>query len=348
MTIKYQLVRQFYELLPMKTRICVLLLTFILVSCHRNPLKINVSDVSVDLKIRHLDVDLLNQNKEQLKVVVPSLKLKYGDFFDIFTYRMIGIGGTNQPNFFTDLESFVSDTLINRLKSEVSGKVDTIKLRKDLTSAFKYYKHYFPDKKLPDIYTCISGFNQSVVIADNLIGVSLDKYLGGTSPFYEQLGFPSYKRKNMCPDRMVPEMMYAWALSEWPKSDKLNTLLSQMIQEGKMIYFLDAVLPETNDSLKIGYSQKQLAFCKANELKMWTYLAEHKELFSTERMNIKRFIDDGPYTAAFAEESPARTGVWIGWQIVRSYMKEHPEITLPELLANQDFQGILNESGYQP
>jgi len=291
---------------------------------------------------------VLNLNKDQLIGAVPNLKQKYGDFFDIFTYRMIGVGGNELPNFYTDLEKFVSDTLINQLKTEVPGKMDTVKLRGDLTSAFRYYKHYFPEKKVPDIYTCISGFNQSVVVADDLIGVSLDKYLGGTSPFYERLGLPLYKRKNMFTERMVPEMLYAWAISEWPKSDKANTLLSQMIQEGKMMYFLDAMLPEMDDSLKIGYSKKQLEFCKANESKMWTYLAEHKELFTTERMNIKRFIDDGPYTAAFSEESPARIGVWIGWQIVRSYMKEHPEITLPELLVKQDFQEILNESGYQP
>jgi len=65
-------------------------------------------------------------------------------------------------------------------------------------------------------------------------------------------------------------------------------------------------------------------------------------------MSIKRFIDDGPFTAPFTEDSPARTGAWLGWQIVRSYMKKHPDVKLPELLRNQDYQGILNQSGYQP
>jgi len=85
-----------------------------------------------------------------------------------------------------------------------------------------------------------------------------------------------------------------------------------------------------------------------NEAKMWTYLAEHKMLFTTDRMSIKRFNDDGPYTAAFSEESPARTGVWIGWQIVRSYMKLNKEIKLSDLMNNSNYQSILNQSGYQP
>jgi hypothetical protein len=81
---------------------------------------------------------------------------------------------------------------------------------------------------------------------------------------------------------------------------------------------------------------------------MWTFLAEHKLLFTTDRMSIKRFIDDGPYTSAFTDQSPGRTGAWIGWQIVRSYMKQNKEVTLAELMAKDDFQEILNQSGYQP
>jgi hypothetical protein len=190
--------------------------------------------------------------------------------------------------------------------------------------------------------------NQSVVISQNLIGVSLDKYLGADSPFYVSLGLPAYKRRNMFPEKMVPEMLSGWADTEWPKSDKDNNLLSHMIQQGKVLYFLDAMFPEMKDTLKIGFTQKQLEFCRKNEAKMWTFLAEHKLLFTTDRMSIKRFVDDGPYTASFSEESPGRSGVWLGWQIVRAYMKSHPEVKLPNLMNNQNFQEILNQSGYQP
>jgi hypothetical protein len=234
------------------------------------------------------------------------------------------------------------------LEAKVAEKVDTIQLRNDLEKAFKHYKYYFPQKKIPVIYTCISGFNQSVVTSENLIGISLDKYLGADSPFYEKLGLAEYKRRNMHPAKIVPDVMYGWAVTEWPKPEGASNLLSQMIVEGKTMYLVDAMLPEKHDSLKIGFTRKQLEFCKKNEASMWTYLAEHKQLYSTDRMTIKRYIDDGPFTSSFTNESPARTGVWIGWQIVRSYMKQHPETKLADLMNNPDFQGILNQSGYQP
>jgi len=317
----------------MKYILYSLVLLFLVASCTRNPLKVNVSDVKVDLKIKHLDADLLMIKPDQMEEAIPGLKNKYGEFFDIFIYRMIGIGGSDQPNFSEMINSFVKDTLVQQLKVIVPEKIDTVELRHVLETAFKHYRFYFPQKEIPLIVTCISGFNQSVVTSENLIGISLEKYLGGESKFYEQLGLPAYKRRNMHPEKIVPDAMYAWAVTEWPKADNANSLLSQMIQEGKMMYFVDAMMPDLNDSLKIGFTKKQMDFCKKEEAVMWTYLAEHKLLYTTDRMSIKRFMDDGPYTASFSEVSPSRTGCWLGWQIIRSYI---------------DFQGILNQSGYQP
>ncbi len=332
----------------MKRIVLLLSMVVILSACTRNPLKINISGIKADLKIKHFDVDLLQTKPEQMEVSIPKLKVKYGEFFDIFTYRMIGIGGSEQTNFSELLNFFVSDTLIQHLKRSVPGKIDTLEIRRNLEGAFRHYRYYFPQKEIPVFITSISGFNQSVVTSENLIGISLDKYLGSDSRFYERLGLPAYKRRNMYPEKITPDVMYAWAVTEWPKSDQSNNLLGQMIEEGKFMYFVDAMLPEMNDTMKIGFTRKQFEFCKNDEAAMWTYLAEHKLLFTSEHMTIKRFIDDGPYTAAFSEASPARTGVWIGWQIVRSYMKKNPEVKLSELMNNHDFQGILNRSGYQP
>ncbi len=340
--------RKYPKMIEMKSIVFSFCVILLLASCGRNPQKINVSNVSINLKIKHFDINLLKLRQDQMPTAIPALKSSYGEFFDIFTYRMIAIGGTEQPNFPELLYSFVSDTLIRKLETNVAQKVDTVQLRNDLETAFKHYKYYFPEKEIPIIYTCISGFNQSVVISQKLIGVSLDKYMGSDSPFYEQLGLPVYKRRNMYPAKMVPDMMQAWADAEWPKPDKDNSLLSQMIQQGKVLYFMDAMLPDLNDTMKIGFTEKQLEFCRKNEAKMWTYLAEHKMLFTTDRMSIKRFIDDGPYTAVFSEESPARSGVWLGWQIVRSYMKQNKDLKLADLMSNADYQSILNQSGYRP
>ena len=71
-------------------------------------------------------------------------------------------------------------------------------------------------------------------------------------------------------------------------------------------------------------------------------------MFSTEYEQIKRYIDDSPFTATFSQNSPGRTGIWIGWQIVRSYMNNNQEINLIGLMKNDNYQKILNLSKYKP
>ena len=47
-------------------------------------------------------------------------------------------------------------------------------------------------------------------------------------------------------------------------------------------------------------------------------------------------------------EAPGRTGDYIGWQIIRAYMKRYPETTLSDLIKMNDSQTILEKSKYKP
>ena len=114
------------------------------------------------------------------------------------------------------------------------------------------------------------------------------------------------------------------------------------------MYFLDCIFPDDPDYLKIGYLPDKIKWCKEHENAMWTYLIENKLLYSNDHMNIRRFIGPGPFTSSFTTESPGKAGVWIGWQIVRQYMKKNPQVTLPVLMKENDSQKILSQSGYAP
>jgi hypothetical protein len=332
----------------MMNRLIVLMLAALLVvSCQRNPLKVDVSDVELDLTFRNYEDDLFAP-AEDLEKKVAELEKEYGTFFKLFNQHMIGIGEPGDEDFYPQLEAFLSDTMIVNLKLEADQRVDKDGLKEDFTKAFKHYRYYFPGKVVPAVYTCISGLNEAVVLADSLIGISLDKYLGADFDYYPRLGLPAYKIRNMHQQKIVPEALYFWAMTEYPISVQASKVIESMIYEGSLLYFVDAMQPETHDSLKIGYTSKQLQFCQASEASMWAYLAEHNLLFSTKRMDIKRYVDDGPYTSSFTPESPGRVGAWLGWQIVRSYMKKNPEVSLKQLMENQDYLQILNESGYQP
>ena len=321
-----------------------------LFSCKPNPLKVNISNIETDIEVIRFDHELFSiQSVDTLSEIV-KLSNTYPGFFNLFTYRIIRIGGIGDDEFQNLITQFLTDTMIlnvNHLVEDVFS--DFRKTDKQLNKAFKYFQYHFPDKQLPTIYAYTSGFNQSVVTAENIIGISLDKYLGRDCVYYQQLSStPQYKILNMHKEKLIADVAYAWGMTEFEETNKATNLMHNIIHSGKLMYFVDALLPEMHDSLKIGYTTSQLEFCENNEAQMWSQLIENKMLFSNNRMDVIRYINDSPTTSGFPQQSPGRTGVWIGWQIVRKYMKTHPEITLSELMKNNDYQQILSDSEYFP
>lgn len=322
----------------------------IFTSCKHNRLKVDISEIKNNIEVVHFGDELFTADTTDLKTSITDLNNKYPDFFNLFTYRIIRIGGISDDNFFDLFHQFLSDTMILNVNKMVQEEfVDFNKTEKKLNKEFKYYQYHFPDKTLPTIYVYTSGFNQSVVTAQNIIGISLDKYLGRDCQYYKMLkSTPEYKVLNMHKEKIPSDVAYAWGASEFELSNNGTTLLDNMIYQGKLMYFVDALLPDEEDSLKIGYTSAQIKWCRNNEAQMWSQLIERKMLFSNKRMDIIRYINPAPSTNGFPQESPGRTGIWLGWQIVRKYMDKFPDTTLGELMKNNDYQKILNDSEYFP
>ncbi|TKG94816.1 gliding motility lipoprotein GldB [Puteibacter caeruleilacunae] len=317
-------------------------------SCNRNPLSVNVSNIDVDMKLNRLDQALFNHTSLD-SIKVGKLERQFSGFFNYYGEEVLRIGSSKDSMFVEEVNRFIQDSIGRNIYKDVQALYDDLSwLKSDLEKAFKHYKYYFPNAEVPDIYTFMSGFNQSILVAPKVIGIGLDKYLGTDSRYYAMLQIPQYKRYIMSKDKIVPDCMLAWGLTEFPFNNAVENLLSYMIYHGKIMYFVDAMLPEVQDSIKIGYTSKQIEFCEAGEPGFWTFLVEKKLIFSSDRMVKRRFINNAPYTSDFTPESPGRTGIWMGWQIVRSYMKNNPECTLEQLMNNHDYQKILNQSGYAP
>lgn len=322
----------------------------ILPSCRRNPLKVNISGIKEEVQIVRFEQELFNLPLKDTLAELTSLRSHYPEFFDLFTWKVIEIGGIQEEHFPEAMGEFLADTMILDIKNLVNREFsDFKKIEKELIEAFKYFKYHFSKKELPVIYTMISGFNQSVVTAEDIIGVSLDKYMGREFPYYKQLSnVPMYKITNMHRAKLVSDVAYAWGMTEFDDKGEATTVLDHIVHQGKLMYFVDALLPDVHDTLKIGFTSRQLQWCRKNEAQMWNFLVENRMLYSNKRMDILRFINDSPNTTGFPVESPGRSGIWIGWQIVRQYMKRHREITVSELMKDTDYQQILNSSGYFP
>ena len=242
----------------------------------------------------------------------------------------------------------MQDPLWRELYNEVQKKYSNFEpVKNELETLFKRIKYNFPKTKTPKVITVISemDYNNKVIYADSLVIISLELYLGKEHKFYQ---FPSYLKQNFVQKQIMPDVVSSFSIKQISPVTE-NNLLSQMIYFGKQLYLKDLLLPEYNDADKMGYTLEEIKWCEENESYMWRYFLENQMLYSDEQKLNNRFINPAPFSKFYLEidnESPGRVGAWIGWQIVRSYVKNN-EVPIDKLLK-MNAKEIFEKSKYKP
>lgn len=325
----------------------------VLTSCKKNHYKVDTSSITAKVVIKRLEKDLFTLDPNSITTKVPYLKQEYKGFLQLFSY-VIKTGDINEASFGDYLVGFCTDKQNNEVYT-TTMKVfpDVSKIENDLTEAFRHYLYYFPKKNIPAFFTCITGFNCSLIriAGDSVMGIGLDRYLGADCKYYPMLEIYKYMSAKMTPENIVPDCMYGFAFAEWDFSTlkyPADNVLAEIIHNGKLKYFEKCMLPETTDELIFGFSAEQLKFSQNNESQMWQYIVENDMLFKTDQFTIAKLTGDAPFTSYFSKESPGRAAVWLGFRIVESYMMKNPSVKLGDLMTNTDVQSILEKSKYNP
>ncbi len=332
--------------------ILFLALTFpVMTSCKRNHYKVNISSIDVRIKIKRLEKDLFTLNPSEISNKVLSLKQEYKGFLQLFSY-VINAGDINDTSFGDLLVRFCTDKQNNEVFNlTMQLYPDVTKIEEGLQDAFRHYLYYFPEKHAPAVYTCITGFNNSIITGDSVLGIGLDRYLGADCEYYPRLEIYKYMAARMTRDNIVPDCIYGWSASEWDFSAlnySADNVLAEIIHDGKLKYFEKCMLPETADEIIFGFTSGQMKFCRNNESQMWQYLIENDLLFKTDKFIIRKLIGEAPFTSYFTNESPGRAAVWMGFRIVESYMIKNPGKKIEELMKDTDVQEILQKAKYSP
>ena len=329
----------------------LLLIVPSLSSCKRNHYNNSTSSIKVKIEIKRLEKDLFTLNPDEVIPTVPSLKKKYKGFLNLFSL-VINTGDINEESFGDFLLRFCSDKQNNDVYGLTIKKYPDIRpIEEGLQKAFSHYLYYFPGKRVPAVFTCITGFNNSIITGDSVLGISLDRYLGADCEYYPRLNIYKYISARMTPENIVPDCMFGWGASEWDISAlkyPADNVLAEIIHNGKLKYFEKCMLPEASDEIIFGFTADQMTFCRNNESQMWQYLVENNLLFSTDQFNIRKLTGEAPFTTYFTKESPGRAAIWLGFRIVESYMEKNPGIKMDEMINNTDVQGILEKAKYSP
>jgi len=325
--------------------LAIFVLSIIIPSCENNPFKVDISEVNVEFKTKRLDQDLFRSTESDFRAINAKLQNEYGIFYTHYLAEIIRIGLPTDPMVSVQLEHFVQDRNWQETQSQIDLVfADIESVAGQFEEAFRYYKYHFQEAQIPDLVFYNSGFNVGVYPTNTHLGVGLEWFLGVDNPVVQRLAperFPKYLK-----DKLDKKYMAVNAIKGWMMVNHQNILLkediiSMMIFHGKMMYLVDAVFPELTDEIKMNYSAENLVWCQTHEYNVWTYLIENKVLYSTNPKELAGFFNDGPFTPGISQESPARVGIWMGWQIVRQYMKKNPDVTLQQLLQEQNHQKIL-------
>lgn len=319
---------------------------WVLASCSCNqqrdlPDKEVAKDTST-VKIRRYEKALFTLKPGDLGAQLRALQPEYSLFLD---------GDLNDSSNLKQLRAYISDKYIKDNYEAVIRKYPDIQdIESELTPALRYYKYYFQREKAPQVYTYVSGmdFELPVKFADSAIIIALDMYLGKDYGFYQACGLPLFKRAFMEKQYIVRDCMEQIAAYHVYTIPRDATLLDHMVRAGKILYFIDATIPHTADSVKIKYSSAQLSWCVKNESRIWSFFIDKKMLYSQNGQENMKFMTDGPFTSGFGKESAPRPGMWIGWQIVRAFMSENRDISIKSMLLEPDSKKILQMSKYKP
>lgn len=313
---------------------CVLVLFgIILFSCN------NESEVEKEIEMIPIDFEIIRFDKEFANATpanLQKLKTEYPAFFP------------KQYNDSIWVEK-LTDTLQDQLESEVEKTFPNEEaLNEVLLPLFQHIKYYFPKFQTPVVVTATSDvdYRNKVILAENMLVIGLDNYLGSEHRFYE--GIDKYISKEMKPKQIGPDVAEAYA-RQYIKPPSKATFLGQIIYYGKQLYLKDLWLPNISDAEKISYTAQEFQWAEENEEYMWRYFVEKELLYSTDPKIGARFISPAPFSKFYLEidnESPGMLGRYLGWKIVRAYMKNNQ--TDVQQLMVMDADEIFENSKYKP
>lgn len=317
-------------------------------SCSKNEKRTaDISGMDIDFHITRYDSLFWNIDTAQVNAEFLRLDSLYPGMTEIYISHVMMMGKLDDPQAAVEYNNFHRYPAVVAVHDSVfSAYSDISDIEAELKPAILRMQSLLPHIQIPEFYTHVSFFNQNIIVGDGFISLSLDNYLGPDFSLYDSAGIYTYLRPNMRREKIATDYITAIISSEYLSNPSAN-LLSDMIYCGKVLYATSCMFPDVDDAIIMGYTPDQLDWARTNESELWRELVESHVIYTTNVIDKNKFTHDGPFTQPFGQESPSRLGAYIGWQIVRSYMRHNQDVTLIQLMQDNNAQEILNKSNYK-
>lgn len=162
---------------------------------------------------------------------------------------VLKIGRVNEPEINVKFLNFYQDTTLQTLIASVEQQYANMDdIDKDLSEAFERLCELLPGLEIPSVYAQIGSLDQSIIVGNGLLGISLDKYLGANYPLYlrEDYGYTDEQRSMMIRQYIVPDCIGFYLLSLYPMPhDRTLSQLDRDIHIGKVQWAVNQAMDRT-------------------------------------------------------------------------------------------------------
>lgn len=323
-------------------RFIFILLTIIVFSaCHSDKQKDDFSFTGI--KIARYDRLQYEATVQNSFFSLQRMNTEFSQETRLLIEDVLDLGAVNTPDINERLCAYFSDSILVHLMEDVENKYkDMSHFEKQLAHGFRNLKKEIPDLSLPKIYTQISALNQSVVVGDGVLGISLDKYMGTDYPLYKRYYYAN-QRRSMSPEYIVPDCFTFYLLGQYPFPwmEGHRSLMDILLYRGKIAWVVETILEgDVTGEVALGYTDKEVEWCERYEEELWKEIEQNHYKETTDPMVIRSYISSNTRLSFNGEKTPPFLGVWLGMKKVEKFMKHHPEISIKSLLENS---GIVKE-----
>jgi len=338
----------------MKKLFCSLILALGLIACGDRSDHPDVSKIAVDLKVDRFDQAFFQLDTNQIAAELNRLNASYPNFYPDFMEHVIGLPANDTSADVKNNLAFFLNSYLPLYSTLLASYKDVGPIESDVEEGLRYVKYYFPTyNSIQKLIFFIGPFDApGAALTRDGIAIGLQQYAGRDFSFYQSPQglelFPAYISRRFERNYIPVNALKLVVQELCPDTVGFGPLIDQIVVHGREAWLLDQFLPSTADSLKLGFTQNQIDWCKQNEALIWSYLVKNIDLQSTDPDLIQNFLGEAPFTAGLDQDhSPGNLGNWIGRQILRAYKKKHPNISLSEVIKLTPAQ-ILEGAAYKP
>lgn len=157
--------------------------------------------------------------------------------------KVLQLGTITDSNSSNRFLMFYQDSTLQALIADAEAEFANMDdINQQLQESFERLKDWLPEIQLPLFYAQIGALDQSIIVGEHSIGISLDKYMGADYPLYKKFYSPQ-QRITMTRNYIVPDCLTFYLLSMYPMDNFDNRpQLDKDLHMGKIMWTVNKIM----------------------------------------------------------------------------------------------------------